>query len=110
MDDDGSLVATSISDAYNISVTGYIYDNYCLNMASGIAFDGTNVTYGVPDHTIACMTKVQKCIDSGFVLRQRNPDGSYNVAYQLSNSSVPKISAFLNQLMTVRPSNAYAKV
>ena len=103
------MIVSSVSDAYNISVTGFIYDNLCLSMAPGLAIDNTNVTYGVPEHTVGCML-LERCTASGFVLRQKASDGSYNVAYQLSNSSVPKISVFLTQLQTVRNVNALATV
>lgn len=101
-------MASSIADAYNITVPGYIYDNLCLYMAGGQAIDGTNVSYGVPDHTVGCML-LDACIKSGFVLRQKVEDGSYTTAYQLSNSSIAKITSFLVQLKTVRSSNVYVK-
>ena len=77
-------------------------------MADGIAVDGTNVSYGVPDHTIGCMF-IPACLNSGFtVRRQLSPNAPYTTAYNLSNSSIPTVSAFLKTL--TRPANAYAKV
>ena len=77
-------------------------------MPKGIAVDGTNVSYGVPNHTIACMF-IPACLNSGFTVRQQlTPTGPYTTAYNLSNSSISTVSAFLKTL--TRPANAYAKV
>ena len=106
----GALVLTSLVDAIpvqRVTVIGFLYDNLCLYMAGGIAIDGTNVTYGVPDHTVGCMTKVQKCVDSGFVVRQLSSSGAYTTAYNLTNSSTPVVTGFLNSL--TRLANVYAK-
>ena len=102
--------ASPSSNSSQVSVVGYLYDNLCLYMPGGTAIDGTNVTYGVPEHTIECMTQVPECVDSGFVVRQLSAPagGAYSTAYNLTNSSTPVVMAFLNSL--TRPTNAYAKV
>lgn len=96
----------SPSSAEQVSATGWIYDNFCLYM-NGLAIDGTNITYGVPDHTVGCM-QLKACVDSGFVVRQLSTSGAYTTAYNLSDKSTPTISTFLKSLS--RTNNVYAKV
>ena len=109
LDSSGALVPTSIIDAYSFTATGYIYDNLCLFMPDGIAVDGTNVSYGVPQHTVDCLL-IDACVNSGFVLRNKDPDGSYSTSYQISNSSIPQVVSYLKQLLTVRPDNVYTTI
>ena len=63
-------------------------------MADGIAVDGTNVSFGVPSHTVDCML-IPACLNSGFVIRQKSASGLYTTAYNITNSSQTIIENFL---------------
>ena len=107
VDVNGDLVVSSITDAFNIQVTGWLYDNICLASPSGIALDGTNVRTEVPLHTVACMLLPQ-CYGSNFVLQQSNDDGTYSPAYSLSDSSTSIVVEYLKNLQ--RSDNVYSTV
>ena len=109
VDSSGALVVSSITDAFNIQVTGWIYDKLCLNSPSGIALDNTNVKTGVPQHTVGCMLLPQ-CLASNFVLQQSNGDGTYSPIYSLTNSSTPVVVNYLKKLQPIRNDNVYSKV
>ena len=63
-------------------------------MPEGIAVEGTNVSFGVPSHTVDCML-IPACLNSGFVIRQKSASGLYTTAYNISNSSQAVIKNFL---------------
>ena len=109
VDASGQLVVSGITDAFNLQVTGWIYDNLCLASPSGIAIDGTNVKTGVPQHTVGCMLLPQ-CQASNFVLQQSNGDGTYSPIYSLTSSSTPVIVDYLKKLQPIRSDNVYSQV
>ena len=109
INNDGMLVVSSITDAFNIQATGWVYDNLCLTSPTGIALDNTDVKTEVPKHTVGCMLMSQ-CSASNYVLQQTNGDGTYSPIYSLSNSSTPVIVDYLKNLQSIRNDNVYTTV
>jgi hypothetical protein len=80
---------------------GYVYDNYCLTLANGIALDGTKVKTGAHIHSVGCMLEPM-CKSSGFVVLKSSNDGNYSVAYNLSASSWTYVISWLSTLPSSR--------
>lgn len=87
---------------------GWLYDNECLHSPTGIALDGSNVTHGVHDHMVACLL-LESCIDSGYLLMQKDITGLYFPTVFFTQSSTDLIVAWLSN-MTMGTNNVYVKV
>jgi hypothetical protein len=96
------LVAFLVSGCLSqVVYVGYVYDNYCLTLASGIALDGSNVKTGAHLHYVGCMLE-PRCKPSGFVLLKSSSDGIYSVAYNLSEPSWTYVISWLSTLPSSR--------
>mmetsp|Transcript_13917 Transcript_13917/g.25659 ORF Transcript_13917/g.25659 Transcript_13917/m.25659 type:complete len:276 (+) Transcript_13917:92-919(+) len=71
-----------------VTYSGYVIDNLCYDrVIDGIpALDLSDILFRPQDHKVYCMRDVARCINSGFYLAYRCPDGSYRPRFQLDET------------------------
>jgi len=57
------LVLTSLCFGEYVYYTGYLADNYCLNLPGTIAVDGINMTSDVGSHSVHCLRDITMCLE-----------------------------------------------
>jgi len=89
---DGEVITTTSMKEF-VTYTGYLADNYCLEMPGGIAIDGANLITSPGDHLVHCLRDVRECIESGYSLLENRGSAAsprYEIKYKLDQASNDK--------------------
>merc|ERR1719229_1151073 len=78
-----------------VSVEGYLIDNFCWDMPDHIAIDGSDLANDPQSHTRHCLFDIPQCVENGYGIIAKQDDGTYDYQHRFNEEDNAKIVEYL---------------